>query len=109
MKRVILLAIFLLSLATQANAVDGTLAITMTAAPVGGLSTPRIMVIHGYERVIHNTLAWGGIWSQSLPSGKYRVMPMPVHGGASFYVADSMIVTVPPGGIASPSISYHAI
>lgn len=52
------------ALAVNKTFVDGTLSITMQAAPVGGLSTPRVMVFRNFARGFHRSLNWEitGAW-----------------------------------------------
>ena len=92
-----------------APTVDGTLSITMAAAPAVGVSIPRIMVMRSFTNARHFTLNWGDNWMQSMPSGNYKILPFLVRNGRSYYRAPSRMVIVPPAGVANVLITYAPV
>ena len=88
---------------------NGTLSINMPAAPVGGLSIPRVMLLHSFTSMVHSILNWGDNWTQSLPAGDYKIIPFPVALGSTRYISTPIFVTVPPSGLATVLITYHLI
>lgn len=88
---------------------NGTLSITVDAAPAGGLPAPKILVLRGFVVAYYNTVNWGDTWNLIVPSANYRIHPLPVSDGTNFYVASSDFVSVPPGGMASRLITYHLL
>lgn len=92
-----------------ATLADGTLSITVDAAPAPGLSIPKIIVIRGFVAVYENNVNWGDTWNLVVPSATYRIMPLPVTNGTNFYAANSVIVFVPPSTVVNRLITYHIV
>ncbi|MDP1603497.1 MAG: hypothetical protein Q8M03_09560 [Legionella sp.] len=89
--------------------VNGTLSITVDAAPAGGLPAPKILVMQGFITVYHRDVNWGDTWNLNIPSGNYKIFPLPVSDGTDFYVASSSFVTVPPNGTVNSLVTYNII
>lgn len=86
---------------------NGTLAITVNSAPAVGLPAPKIVVMLGFISVYQNAVNWGDTWNLTLPSGSYRIHPLPVSNGTNLYMANSSYVFVPPNNTASKLITYN--
>lgn len=89
--------------------VNGTLSITVDAAPAPGLPAPKILVMRGFLTVYHNNVNWGDTWTISVPAADYRIIPLPVSDGTNFYTGDTIFVTVPPSTLVTKLITYHPI
>lgn len=88
---------------------NGTLSITIDAAPAPGLSIPNILVLRGFFAAYHNAVNWGDTWNLVVPSGNYRIHPLPVSNGTNFYLTNSIFVFVPPGSTVNRLITYHIV
>lgn len=86
---------------------NGTLSITMQGAPASGLTVPKVVVLRDFSTVRHSSLNWGDTWNLIIASGNYRIIALPVSDGANFYVASSIFISVPPGGVVNQLINYH--
>jgi hypothetical protein len=93
----------------QHTLTNGTLSIIMQSAPAGGLSIPRVLVLHHFIAAYKNNLNWGDTWDLSVPAGDYKIFPLPVSDGTNLYVANSMFVSVPPSVTVSRSITYQLL
>lgn len=89
--------------------VNGTLSITVDSAPAVGLTAPRIMVMQGFISVYQRDVNWGDTWNLTIPSGNYKIFPLPVSDGTDFYMANSVFVFVPPNVTVNSLITYHSI
>ncbi|HAT1864013.1 TPA: hypothetical protein KKX76_003213 [Legionella pneumophila] len=89
--------------------VNGTLSITVDAAPAVGLPAPKILVMRGFVTVYQKDVNWGDTWNLNIPSGNYKIFPLPVSDGTDFYIANSIFVSVPPNTTVNSLITYHIV
>lgn len=89
--------------------VNGTLSITVNAAPAPGLPAPKILVMQNFVTLYQQTVNWGGTWNLVVPSGNYKIHPLPVSDGTNFYLANSAFIFVPPNDTANTLITYNIV
>ncbi len=82
---------------------------TVNAAPAIGLPAPRIMVMQGFISVYQRDVNWGGTWNLTIPSGNYKIFPLPVSDGTDFYIANSVFLFEPPNFTVNSLITYYSI
>lgn len=88
---------------------NGTLSITVNAAPAVGLAAPKILVMHGFVTVYQKEVNWGDTWNLTIPSGNYKIHPLPVSNGSDFYTANPVFAFVPPNTTVNSMINYPIV
>lgn len=89
---------------------NGTLSITVGAAPAVGLPAPKIFVMHHFVTVYQKDVNWGDTWNLAIPSGNYKTYSLPVSSnGTDFYIEKSAFAFVPSSGVVNSLITYHII